>query len=267
MIKEIANEIELALDKAYIQMADEDYLSYVLLIGRADVTLELKSVGKSEYVIDYQIDRYYDKTREKFYLRYLNRNYQKDGFRYNGDSGIDDLSIEMMIYCHLWDSFYFLKSLVRVASILSGKGYDWNPSIPPRKKWEFIHNQIIEPLIKRGIALGNIVEKAYSSDIRNAFAHSLYNIDEESRTIIIWPKRAVTVISFDDFQKKFLYSVILMNKMQNKLELCHDAACQANGPITQPFTTPDGVRVQIYADNLIIGNTTYPKYRIVRVNN
>ena len=80
MLKEIVDEVELAIDDAYIKMAKEDYLSYVLLIGRADVMPMQKKLFPTECVIDYQLDRYYDETREGFYLRYLNRNYHKEGF-------------------------------------------------------------------------------------------------------------------------------------------------------------------------------------------
>lgn len=48
---------------------------------------------------------------------YLNRNYSRNGFSYEGNEGIDDMHIELMIYSHLWDSSYFIKSLMRMASI------------------------------------------------------------------------------------------------------------------------------------------------------
>ena len=202
MLKEIIDEIEKAIDSAFVHISKEDYLSYVLLIGRADVIPEYKQFNQTEYVIDYQLDRYHDETRENFYLHYLNRNYTKDGFCYKGEDGIDDLSIEMMIYDHLWDSVYFLKSLLRIAYILSGKGYMWKPEIPENGKWKYLNDHIINPLINNGHTLGEVVQKAYSSDIRNSFAHSLYNINSENRTITIRPKSGTKTVSFDDFQKK-----------------------------------------------------------------
>lgn len=265
MLKEIIKEVEIAIDTAYIKMSKQDYLSFVLFIGRADVIPELQQSNQTACVIDYQLDRYYDKTREGFYIRYLRRNYGRDGFRYEGDDGIDDLNIEMMIYDHLWDSFYFLKSLVRVASILSGNGYVWHPKIPNNGKWNYIHDNIINPLKECGSSLGKIVDKAYSSDIRNSFAHSLYIINEESRTITLRPNRGITTISFDDFQKKFLYSVVLMNRMQNALESNHDNACHKNALITKPFLTPDGVKVQIKAECIQKGTMSLPRYRMIPV--
>ena len=97
------NRRNFAGDRGFIRnntIAKGDYISYILYIGRADVIPELKAHFGTSCVIDYQLDRYYDETREAFYLHYLNRNYSKEGFKYDGESGIDDLSIEMMIYCH-----------------------------------------------------------------------------------------------------------------------------------------------------------------------
>lgn len=264
MLKEIVNEIELAIDSTFLQISIEDYLSFILLIGRADVIPEFKVFNQTECVIDYQMDRFYDETREGFYLRYLNRNYTKEGFCYDGVGGIDDLSIEMMIYAHLWESSYFLKSLVRIASIISGRGYAWKPKIDCAK-WKFIHKEIIEPLKEKENALGVIVEKGYSSDIRNAFAHSLYNINIENKTITIRPKTGVKTFSFEEFQKKFLYSVVLMNKMQNALESKHDRACKINGYLTPSFNTSDGVKVRIIAKMEKRANIMCPEFRMVLV--
>lgn len=265
MIKEIILEVESAIDQAFEQMCSKDNLSFVLFIGRADVIHELQPYLGTECVIDYQLDRYFDETREEFYLRYLNRNYSREWFHYEGVKGIDDLSIEMMIYDHLWDSTYFLKSLIRLASILTGKGYLWNPEVPERGKWKFIHEEIAMPLKVRNFKIGEIVEKAYSSDIRNSFAHSLYKINAGNKSIILRPKRGERIISFEEFQYKFLYSVILMNKMQNAIELNHEVACCINGCLTRPFMTPDKVEVQVFGKLININGKAYPKYELVKI--
>ena len=183
MIKEIRKEVTDIIEKLFTTIASEDYTSYILYIGRADIIPGLKAHVETDCVIDYQLDRYYDETREAFYVHYLNRNYSKEGIKYDGERGIDDLSIEMMIYCHLWDSVYFLKSLYRLAEILDGKGYQWSPDIPENGKYKFIQENIISPLQAKNIELGYLVSKAYDSNIRNAFAHSLYNVDVDSKKI------------------------------------------------------------------------------------
>lgn len=47
----------------------------------------------------------------------------------------------------------------------------WNPNIPENGKYMFVKNKIITPLQKKNFSLGNIVTKAFDSNIRNAFAH------------------------------------------------------------------------------------------------
>lgn len=265
MIKEIHDEVIKVIEKSFITIAHKDYVSYILYIGRADVIPGLKGLVGTDCVIDYQLDRYYDKTREAFYLHYLKRNYSKDGFRYEGESGIDDLSIEMMIYSHLWDSHYFIKSLYRLASILDGKGYQWSPNIPKRGKFKFIMESVIKPLQEKQIELGNLVAKAFDSNIRNAFAHSLYNLNVESRKIQTRTYLGVRTYTFEEFQKLFLYSVILMNKLQNYLEENHNEAAKANNALTHGFFTPDGVNVQVYGEMLHRNNQLYPEFRLVKI--
>lgn len=265
MIKEIIEEILQAIEDSFVTIAKDDYISYILYIGRADVMPELKAHFGTSCVIDYQLDRYYDETRELFYLHYLNRNYSKEGFKYDGEAGIDDLSIEMMIYCHLWDSSYFLKSLYRLSCILCNEGDQWNPNIPENGKYMFVKNKIITPLHISNFSLGDIVAKAFDSNIRNALAHSLYNVDIKSRKIYTRTKQGNKTYTFDEFQCLFLYSVILMNKLQIYLEKNHIEAAKMNTAITESFFTPDRVKVQVYANMVDRAGQTYPEFRLVKI--
>lgn len=265
MILELHDEIVHILDEAYQMMGTKYNKDFVLFIGRADIIEGLKQQVGTDCVIDYQLDTYYDETRVQFYLRYLNRNYKRDGFKYEGEEGIDDLNIELMIYCHIWDSSYFMKALWRLASIVSGNGYVWNAEINWRKKEKFVIEKIIEPLKAAGLKLGYLVKECYDAGLRNAFAHSLYTIDEERREITIRPEKGNKTYSFDDFQSLFLKSAFLMNLMENMLETNHRAAAEKNTAITEPFLTPDGLNVQVYAELKKTGNTISPRFRIVKV--
>ena len=261
MIKEIIIEIEDAIKAAFDAVIETNPTAYVLLVGRADIVPELKGITKTTCVIDYQMDRYNDKTREGFYLRYMNRRYNSDGFHYEGEEGIDDLFVEMMIYSHLWDSHYYLKTLKRIAGIISDGKYLWNVSIPERGKWNFMQD-IISQLKGNNLKLGDIIEKCYKSDIRNAFAHSLFDIDIDGRTITTQTNIGINKISFDRFQEMFLYSVIVMNKMQIMQETLHDKVASLSGPLTEVFETPEGVHVQIFSEMVEFRNKKFPEFRI-----
>ena len=263
MLREIIEETDWATADAFDRMAKCDYLSFVQFIAKAEIVASLKLKKGSRCILDYPVDRYLDKTREDFYLRYLNRNYTKEGFFYEGLNGIDDLSIEMMIYTHLWESSYFMKTLARMSSILLGRGYEWKPKYG---KWDYMQKDIIIPLKKMNIHFGSVLEKAYSSEIRNAFAHSLYTVDIESKSITMRTKHmGIHTISFYDFQKRFLYSVLLMNSMLNALDRNRIKACRKNTAITGPFLTPDGVSVQIIAETIMIEGKATPRFRMNRL--
>ncbi len=266
MLKEIFNEVEEVIDSSFSAIAKEDYLSYVLFIGRADFIPGLKTHVGTDCVIDYQLDRYFDQTREAFYIHYLRRNYSKEDFRYIGESGIDDLSIEMMIYCHLWDSRYFLKSIYRLAAILDGKGYQWSPNIPENGKYSFINDNIISPLQEKNINLGSLVSKAFNSNIRNAFAHSSYNVSVEAREIYTRTRLGYHTYSFEEFQRTFLYSVILMYMLHNYLETNHNAAAEKNNALTDAFYTPDGLKVQVYGQMITRSGKLQPELSLVRIH-
>lgn len=265
MIKEIRQEVIDIIEESFKKIANEDYNSYILYIGRADIIPGLKTHVGTNCVIDYQLDRYYDETRETFYDHYLNRNYSKSGFCYDGESGIDDLSIEMMIYCHLWDSVYFLKSLYRLATILDGKEYLWDPNIPENGKYTFIKENIISPLQTKKIKLGDLVSKAFDSNIRNAFAHSLYNVNVDSKKIYTRTRQGNRIYTFDEFQKLFLYSVNLMYHLKWYLEFNHDEAGKMNTALTEAFFTPDGVKVQVYGEMTERAGKLYPEFKLAKI--
>lgn len=264
-IASIQEEIFEAIDEAFNEMAKKDYTSYILFIGRADMIPGLKQHVGSDCVIDYHGDTIYDQTRAQFYLRYLRRNYSKDGFAYKGDAGIDDMHIELMIYSHLWDSSDFIKSLMRIASIVSGDGYIWQPQIDWQHKDIFMEKWIISPLKAAELKIGDLVEKYYDPSVRNAFAHSLYLIEEGQRRITVRPRKGMKTLTFDEFQSLFLHSVILMNKLENAIAFNHDEAAKLNTAITEPLTTPDGACVQVYGKMVQRGKEIYPELRMAKI--
>lgn len=264
-IARIQEEIFNAIDEAFNVMAEKDNISYILFLGRADIIPGLKQFVGTDCVIDYHMDTIYDQTRAQFYLRYLRRNYSKEGFDYMGDNGIDDMHIELMIYSHLWDSSDFIKSLMRIASIVSGDGYLWHPKIDWQHKDIFMEKWIINPLKESGLMLGELVEAHYDPSVRNAFAHSLYFIDDEGRTITVRPRKGIKTLTFDEFQSLFLHSVILMNKLENAISFFHDEAAKLNTAITKVFATPDDVKVQVFGKMVKRGKEVFPELRMVKI--
>lgn len=216
MIKEICEIVDEAYSEILNYMAQNYPNDLVPLIARGEFH-EHSIVGVSNYVLDYMGDIYKDTTRQKFYITYLNRYYSKEGFHYiESEEGFFNINVEIMIFSQIWESTSFLKYLARLASIVEGDGYKWNMDIPDRNLHNFIKDNIIAPLTKRGFQLGNLLRDNYTSIIRNSFAHSQYDIDMERQKIVFvhllgskQPKKEE--ISFDKFQKMFLYAIILDN--------------------------------------------------------
>lgn len=265
MLKDLYIEIVNILDEAFHYMCAKFNKEFILFIGRADIVSGLKQITGTDCVIDFQGDTIYDETRTRYYLHYLNRNYKRDGFSYEGESGFDDLNIELMIYCHIWDSSYFIKALYRLASIVSGKGYEWNVKIPWRQKEQFVINNIIEPLKKTDLKIGSLLEECYDAGLRNAFAHSLYTIETEQRKIHIRPEKGLKTYTFEDFQIVFLKTALLMNLMENMLETNHNEAAKKDTALTDAIMTPDGVKVQVYAYMHKQGNIIRPEFKMVKI--
>ena len=56
-----------------------------------------------------------------------------------------------------------------------------------------------------------------------------------------------------------------MNKLENELERNHDSACKKNTALTNVFTTPDGVDVQVYGKMVKRGNYILPEFSLVKI--
>lgn len=265
MIREIQEEICLAIKQAYDAICKADYNAFILLIGRAEVQRGLKAIVGTDCVMEYMMNIYLDETRTQYYLDYLRKNYSREGYDYPKEDAVNDITTELTIYSHLWDSEYFMKSLYRIAAIIAGKGYLWESVLPTREVHIHFRDNVITPLKDHGLKLGEILEKAYHSSIRNAFAHSRYTIDTAVRRIDIRPNSGYESFSFEEFQQIFLNSVILMNKMANYQEMNHNEAAQKNTTLTEPFLTPDGIMVQVFGKMVQRGEEMHPEFRIVKI--
>lgn len=216
MIEEIRKIVDDAYSEVLMYIEKNYPNDFIPLIAKGEY-IEHSVKGVSNYMLDYMGDIYKDTTRQKFYITYLNRNYLKEGFHYiNSEEGFFDLNVEIMIFSQIWESTSFLKYLTRITAIISGKGYLWNLEIPTKRLHEFIRNSIIEPLIKSGFKLGVLLYDNYNSIVRNAFAHSQYDIDMERQKITFvhllgGKKPQKEEIAMDKFQEMFLYAIILDN--------------------------------------------------------
>lgn len=262
MIQDIKYSVESAVHELILRAWNTNNLSSLLLIARGNM-----DVTGTTYVVDDIWDIFRWKTQERFYIRYLNKNYNKDGFLYQGDEGLDDLSVEMMIYSHIWASNDFLKTLYRLGEILRGKSYSWKIDVDDfafgKNNW--MQNNVIAPIERNSLRISEFLKEAYSTPIRNAFAHALYDINVEKQKITIYPQSGYCTLDFKEFQRKFLYSAFLINSLHNELMILHDQYAQMDCCLTKPFMISEGIKCQLFGKRTQRGDEIVPEFRIKKV--
>ncbi len=211
--KEVRDAIQNTLDN----LKKNNSSNYVLFLAQGEfLEKDDKNLLNFDlYVIDYRIDEYKDKTRLTFLTNFLNTFYSFTVNKQATDDNEQRIHMELMIYCHIWESKPFLKKLYRLAHITNGKDYDWKVSIPDMTKWKFIRHEIKRAFDSSGSKLSEIIKKGFHSSLRNAFAHSEFSLDTIGGNKRIWldtykgDKWDIQEISFDEWSKKFAYSFLL----------------------------------------------------------
>ena len=265
LLREIEFKVSNAIQEALVFLSRISQPNYCLLIARAGVLPMLENIGKSRYVMDSAMDIYHDETRQQFYLNYLNTNYREGVLNYTEKDGLDKLYVEMMIYSHLWNSQRFLKDIYRIATMIAGRPYDWELDLEDGLSYKQMIYDIITPLKSNDLELGDIIDSCYSSHIRNSFAHSLFDIDVSSRKIHLRSKHIKThkesMLTFDEFQDKFLHSIFLCYCLTNIIDTYRLEAAKANTAITDAFLAPDGRKMQLFGEVIENNGKMYPRFR------
>lgn len=207
---EITNEVESLIDNALYQLFlnyPEDYVLFMASGEFDEIIARDRTLNLSPYTISgHNIENYYDSTRQHFLCEFLNTYYS---FADRNELKDDEyrMNIEFLIYTHIWEAKPFLKRLYRLANLLCGKEYDWKIQIPSIGKSNFIKNKIIKPFNASNCILGKIISDNYKTDLRNAIAHSDYQIDIISKEITYNSKTVLCNTSFNDWSIHFAYSV------------------------------------------------------------
>lgn len=265
-IGKIFNDCESAIVEAMTRLHESrpDYLILFLSQGEYN-PLCGKIEGVSSYCTDYAMDFHENHYQRDYIIHYLNRNYKKPGYTYTEET-IDDLITEMLIYSNIWEDVGYLKFLLRLSQLVDGMDYKWNTGL---EYHNYLHTviteQIIKPLQNQGLVLGDLIQLAYSSDIRNAFAHSMYTIYPDSRKIELWlgrdeKSRRREWMTFDAFQVKFLMTIRIWNYLFHMVEECRKSVAM-NKVRTGLIPLPDGKAMELWAEMQMRGNKMIPSLR------
>lgn len=219
---ELYIEVEQSVNEAFDflrQNARES--AYITFLAEGEYHEPYKRAWTSlnPYTIDYRGDKYKDDTRLRFFLEYMRLIYS---FPEGVNEVLDNeysITMELMIYTHVWESKPYLKQLYRMSELVEGKAYPWDVIVPEMSKHEFIRQDIRDRLSLKGLSIADIITNGFHTSLRNAFAHSEYSLDEKNKRIVLdtfkgapWDIRE---ISFDDWSLRFAYTSILSYHFSN----------------------------------------------------
>ena len=125
-----------------------------------------------------------------------------------------------MIYTHIWESFHNLHNYKRLADLCDSKEYSWNIEIGKQSRFIFIRDTIKSVFQAHNLEIYNLIDKSYHSQLRNAFAHSLYHFSLKGHDIVLekYERKNANIqqLSFDEWTERFLTSALMQNFYHNK---------------------------------------------------
>ncbi|MCY0976869.1 hypothetical protein PGH12_06850 [Chryseobacterium wangxinyae] len=210
--REIDNEIKSLIRKTLDEIRLNNFENYILYIADGDYNDDFATHPKfSPYIIDNRIDLYKDDTRINFLTRFMTTFYS---FPPDVEEVTDDeyrIYMELMVYCHVWESKPYLRKLYRFALLANNEDYDWKVEVPEMSKHDFIRNNIRTKFTDSSNDLANIIRKGFHTSLRNAFAHSEFHILENIIHLDTYKGQSwdIQEISFDDWSERFCYSILL----------------------------------------------------------
>jgi hypothetical protein len=212
-------QIEEAVNEAFefAKKNEKNKNDYILFLSRAAHNPSAHK-GFSPWTMDNSLQETIDRHRVDFLLYYLNQSYN-----FQTENSVDSkvsLTIELMIYSHLWESKHNLANFKKLADLIDSKPIDWELKIPEDSKFKFVKNNIRDVFEKHNLKIYKIFKDCYLSQLRNAFAHSLYHFSLNGHNLVFEnydePKHPIKQMSFDDWTVIFLKSTLLQNEYHNK---------------------------------------------------
>lgn len=230
----IKAEVDYAIKEIFIFATnnEKEKNDYYLFLCNANYVDKYKDTQISPFVVDYKMDYKIDEHRLLFLKEYLTSNYSFSESKTTSDSK-NSLTMELMIYTHIWESKSFLKLLMRLHSLCLGNEYDWDLKIPNSlqedSKQKLIRCTIRDDFNRLKLKMSDVITNGYRSQFRNAFAHSDYSFGLKGDMIQLHNYKPnsyeVESISFDEWTKYFCYSFLLN---YNLTELYYKARSEVN---------------------------------------
>lgn len=218
--RQLRFKIERSISKSFNKAKNNS--DFVLLLCDAHYSEKLKGTNTNPYVINPFEDGYFDRERVKILLDYAKHQYSFLDKENTSDSK-SFITIELMIYTHLWESKPFLRMLRNLLNLCEGKRYDWNIKVPDFKKYKFII-EIKDGFKDLNMGINNIIDNSFHPSLRNAFAHSEYAFNRHSPKIELLNYKdkdkswALKEITFDDWTQRFCNSFLMNCEIMKQID-------------------------------------------------
>ena len=216
---EIKNAIREAFEFGKSNQKDKN--DYYLFLSNATYIENYVGTNVSPYVIDNRMDYLIDSHRLDFLTKYLKTYYSFSQF--NTSDSKESLTMEMMMYTHIWESKNFLKQLIKLLDLCNGNEYQWNYEIPDAtngdSKQLLIRDTLRDGFKAKSLKIADIMTSGYRSQFRNAFAHSDYSfgLNDEKINLHNYKPNSYEVdsVGIDEWTKFFCHSFLLNYHFQN----------------------------------------------------
>lgn len=180
---EVQNAIREAFE--FARRNEKHKNDYYLFLCNATYIDQYSNTQINPYIIDNRRDLMIDEHRLDFLTKYLKSYYAFAQF--NTSDSKESLTLEMMMYTHIWESKTFLKQLKKLLDLCMKLDYDWKTEIPDAgngdSKQSFIRDHMRDNFEKLKLEIADIIKNGYRSQFRNAFAHSAYSFGLNGETI------------------------------------------------------------------------------------
>lgn len=235
--QELEIEVKGIIGESFAKAISKSSADFVLLMARGGYHkhLDRPGIDLTPFVLEDREDYLMDLTRKKFFVRYLNHYADRlnNHISLNGEDLEYEVNIQLMVYCHIWESHLFLNQLERLALIQQGKDYLWKSEVPYNSKKNFILHKVIERFEKTDNAMANLIKQSYSDDLRNAFSHSTYFIQGNRIQASKDSLFSGSTVYFEEWDDMFVRSVLLSYHLNDMLleERNHFIEINGDGPI------------------------------------
>ena len=118
---------------------------------------------------------------DHFYLMLSDKNYI-----------VDNIRIGLVLYCHIFETNFIPRVIYNLITIQQGE-YNCFPFPSTNGKWEMNPERKIVKIKEKYQKIGNLMQKIYDTNIRNAFVHSDYILT--NKEIILSADRNMRSIS------------------------------------------------------------------------